>query len=82
MTKGWRSDKILEVRFQESMIEDLKEAFEICRADAEVLFSEEGSLLAGMKDFLELREEESVGFLSGEVKLNLTLHLFCYKKLH
>ena len=49
MTKGWRSDKILEVRFQESMIEDLKEAFEICRADAEVLSSEEKSPFAGAK---------------------------------
>ena len=49
MTKGCRSDKIIEVRFQESMVKDLKEAFEICGADAEVLSSKENSPVAGTK---------------------------------
>ena len=42
--------------FEDSKNEYSKEIFEICRVDAEVLSSEESSLLAGSKYFSELRQ--------------------------
>ena len=60
---------MLGVIFEKSMFEDLKEIFEICRANVKVLSSEESFPFAGANDSLELREEESVEYSSGEVKI-------------
>ena len=72
---------MLGVRFEESIFEDLNEIFEICRADVKVLSSEEIFPFVGAKYYLELREEESVEYSSGEVKILFKFTLFCYKKM-
>ena len=62
--------------FEESKNEYSKEIFEIYRVDAEVLSSEESSLLAGPKCLSELRQVESIEFSVAGVDVSCNLHYF------